>query len=69
MAVPSRVFLQLVEHGQVAVFEHEVQLLLAAEHFDEVHQIGVLELLAEGKIRLKSIAIRSIIEGKKRLLP
>lgn len=40
---------QLVEHRVVAVLEHEVKLPLAAEHLDQIHQVGVFELLQRQK--------------------
>lgn len=36
---------QLVEHRVVAVLEHQVELPFAPEHLDQVHQIGVFQLL------------------------
>lgn len=46
-----RVLLEVVEHGAVAVLEHEVQLPVALEHLDQVHEVRVLEhLKASGKL-------------------
>lgn len=39
---------QLVEDRVVAVLEHQVELPFAAEHLDQVHQVGVFELLQRG---------------------
>lgn len=46
---PSGMAVQLVEHRVVAVLEHEVKLPLAAEHLDQIHQVGVFELLQRQK--------------------
>lgn len=36
---------QLVEDRVVAVLEHQVELPFAAEHLDQIHQVGVFQLL------------------------
>lgn len=39
---------QLVKDRVVAVLEHQVELPFAPEHLDQVHQVGVFELLQGG---------------------
>jgi hypothetical protein len=38
----SRVFLQLMQHGVVAVLEDQVQFALPTEHLNQVDQIRML---------------------------
>lgn len=40
---------QLVEHRVVTVLKHEVELPFAPEHLDQVHQVGVFQLLQRYK--------------------
>lgn len=42
---PPGVLVQLVEHRVVAVFEDQMQLPLPPEDFQQVHQVGVFQLL------------------------
>lgn len=44
---------QLVEDRVVAVLEHEVELPLAPEHLDQIHQVGVFQLLQRNKEKEK----------------
>lgn len=41
---PSLVSVQLVENGAVTVLEHQVKLPLPPEDFNEVDEVGMLEL-------------------------
>lgn len=43
--VPSGMLFKLVEHSQVAVFKDEMKLLFTSKHFNQVDQVGVLQLL------------------------
>lgn len=47
---------QLVEDRVVAVLEHEVELPLAPEHLDQIHQVGVFQLLQRNKTKQKNTA-------------
>lgn len=40
---------QLVEDCVVAVLEHEVKLPFAPKHLDQIHQVGVFQLLQRHK--------------------
>lgn len=40
---------QLGEHRVVAVLKHQVELPFAAEHLDQVDQVGVFELLQKNR--------------------
>lgn len=42
---PLGVLVQLVENGVVAVLKDQVQLPLPPEHLQQVHQVGVFQLL------------------------
>lgn len=42
---PPGMAVQLVEDRVVAVLEHQVELPFAAEHLDQIHQVGVFQLL------------------------
>lgn len=42
---PSLVSVQLVQNRVVAVLKHQVQPPLPPEDFDQVHKVGMLELL------------------------
>lgn len=43
--LPSGMTVQLAQDGVVAVFEHEVELSFTTEHFDQIHQVAVFQLL------------------------
>lgn len=43
--LPSGMFFQLVEDGEVAIFKDQMKFLLPAEDFDQVDEIRVLQLL------------------------
>lgn len=45
---------QLVEHRVVAVLKHEVELPFASEHLDQVHQVGMFQLLQRYKTEKKT---------------
>lgn len=46
------ILVQLVEHGVVAILEHEVQLALAPEHLQQVHQVRMLQVLPHKRYKL-----------------
>lgn len=50
---PSLVSVQLVENGAVTVLEHQVKLPLPPEDFNEVDEVGMLELLKIWKASAK----------------
>lgn len=43
--LPSGMFFQLIEDGEVAIFKDQMKFLLPAEDFDQVDEIRVLQLL------------------------
>lgn len=43
---------QLVEDGVIAVLEDQVKLPFASKHFDQIHQVGVFQLLHRQKTEI-----------------
>lgn len=56
---PSGMAVQLVEDRVVAVLEHEVELPFAPEHLDQIHQVGVFQLLQRNKEKEKYSLIKT----------
>lgn len=48
---PSGMAVQLVKDRVVAVLEHEVKLPLSSKDLDEIHQVGVFQLLHRRKAK------------------
>lgn len=49
---PSWMAVQLVEDGVIAVLEDQVKLPFASKHFDQIHQVGVFQLLHRQKTEI-----------------
>lgn len=54
--IPLGVLLEVVEDGELAVLEDEVELPVSLEDLDEVDQVGVLQLLQTPPLLVPSIS-------------
>ena len=69
---PSGMAVQLAEHRVVAVLEDQVQLPFAPEHLDQIHQVGVFQLLQRhpAEEKTEEWSVRALLlSNRPKLLP